>query len=291
MSLVEQLQADSLDTSVPITDLLRKAKATATKLKRPDFGVWIEQELSGYLEGSDVPQYRKVHSDLIYHNTFHGWRPIVGAERTLEYTRGLSEIQSLLETGDTFFISPPPREITHYVCSKLGFVADVQMRISRSSLSAIADGVRNAVLDWALKLEEAGVRGEGLSFSKTETDRAQGVTINIGSIGNAVGLGSFGDQATVSAIQTLSVEDLAAQVKRLVDQIDRPLKGSDLPDAIQKDALAALDELRGASGATHPDVGRLRHALGALKQVMEHAAGHVVGAGVLALIAQIHPAI
>jgi hypothetical protein len=65
VSLIEDLQADSLNTTVPITDLLRKAKATATKLRRSDFAIWTEQELSGYLGGGDVPQYRKVHADLI----------------------------------------------------------------------------------------------------------------------------------------------------------------------------------------------------------------------------------
>jgi hypothetical protein len=208
----------------------------------------------------------------------------VGAERTIEYARGLSEIQSLLETGDDFFISPPPFQITQYVCRELGFVADVQLRISRAALTAIADGVRNAVLDWALKLEEAGVRGEGLSFSKTETDRAQAVTINIGSIGNAVGLGSFGDGTNITATQTLSARDLATQVKGLVDQVDRSLRTSDLPNPILRRALAALDELRRASEIPYPDASRLGRGLDALKRVLEHAAGHVVGAGVLALI-------
>jgi hypothetical protein len=42
-----------------------------------------------------------------------------------------------------------------------------------------------------------------------------------------------------------------------------------------------LTELREVSEAAEPDTGRLRRSLASLRHVMEHAAGHVVGMGML----------
>jgi hypothetical protein len=76
----------------------------------------------------------------------------------------------------------------------------------------------------------------------------------------------------------------------LVDQLDKMLPASDLPESIKTAAATAARELREAATVASPETGRLRAGLEVLRGVMEHAAGHVVGAGVLALIAQIHPA-
>src|SRR3954454_15220968 len=115
----------------------------------------------------------------------------------------MSEIVSLLEKDDGIFLgSLSPRLVKAY-CEQIGFITDVKHNISRSAFAGVMDAVRNSILDWSLKLEEAGVHGEGISFSKAETEKARAVTINIGNIGNAVGFGSFGDNATVTAKQTL----------------------------------------------------------------------------------------
>jgi hypothetical protein len=117
-----------------------------------------------------------------------------------------------------------------------------------------------------------------------EAKRSGGVTFNIGSIGNAVGIGVFGDNANISATQSLSIQQLAESVRRLVDQSEKAINSSDLPDAIKTDAGTALAELRTASTQERIDPSRLKSALNALKRVMEHGAGHVVAVGILALI-------
>jgi hypothetical protein len=44
--------------------------------------------------------------------------------------------------------------------------------VSRSSIVGMIAAVRNAVLDWTLKLEEDGILGEGLTFSAREKETA-----------------------------------------------------------------------------------------------------------------------
>ena len=55
-SLVEQLQAESLNSRVATEDLLRKAKVVAAKLDLLDFQAWIECELNGYTEKDKLPR-------------------------------------------------------------------------------------------------------------------------------------------------------------------------------------------------------------------------------------------
>jgi len=290
-SLIEQLQADALSGAVSITDLLRKAKTAATKLQANEFLAWIEHEVDGYRDRVELPQYRRIPAELKFFNPYHGWQPIIGSQHLQLFAQPISQIASLLEGNGDSFTAPCSRETVKHYAKKIGYTAEVRSHVSRAPLEGIVDAARNAVLDWALKLEAAGVRGEGLSFSQADADRARAVTINIGSIGNAVGLGSFGDHTTITATQTLSGGELAEAVTRLLDQLHRMLPASDLPRSIKEAAEAAAAELRTAAQTDPPDTSRLRQGLRALKQVMEHAAGHVVGAGVLALIAQIHPAL
>ena len=45
--------------------------------------------------------------------------------------------------------------------------------VSKSQVSGILDLVRNKLLDFALRLEDAGITGEGMSFSKEEKEQAE----------------------------------------------------------------------------------------------------------------------
>ena len=139
--------------------------------------IGLSHELSGYVSNAAVPVYRKFYADLRFFNPVRGWCPIVGPSPKFECTQPDSEILSLLESDSTEYVIPVPPQMVQYFSEKIGTFVDVKQFISRSSLAGIIDGVRNAVLDWALKLEEAGVHGEGMSFSMADTRKAQGVTI------------------------------------------------------------------------------------------------------------------
>ena len=56
--LVEQLQADAMNSAVSVADLLRKAKAVAIKLNQNELVGWLESEMSGYALGATLPEYR-----------------------------------------------------------------------------------------------------------------------------------------------------------------------------------------------------------------------------------------
>jgi AbiTii-like protein len=283
--LVEQLQAAAMDSGVPITDLLRKAKATAVKLKQDDFLEWLEHEISGYPRNVPLPAYRKLPISVKFLNPVLGrWCPVVGSERQSEFPGSIAEISSLLASDTTYFTSPVSREAAKHVIDEIEFVTDVHQHINRTSLETIVESVRDAIHDWALKLESAGVHGEGLSFSQTEKQKAQSVVINIGSIGTAAGIGSIGDYSSITATQNLGGAELAEQVRQLVENLERALPGSQMPDALQAEVKRRTAELKLLTTSQQPDEDKLRKALGSLKVVMESAAGNLVAGGVAALI-------
>lgn len=77
-SLVLELQAEALDSNVPVADLLRKALVVARKLNIPALQEWCESELKGYSgPGTEVPSYRKMEGRLMAHNPYRGWIPVM----------------------------------------------------------------------------------------------------------------------------------------------------------------------------------------------------------------------
>ena len=62
-SIILDLQKLATDGTQDITDLLRKAKLVATKLKLQRFLEWVDCELNGYVQVK-VPAYRKIHAEL-----------------------------------------------------------------------------------------------------------------------------------------------------------------------------------------------------------------------------------
>ena len=58
-SLVAQLQREVVNSGVPISDILRKAKILASQLKNKEFKRWIDAELKGYDNADNLPDYRK----------------------------------------------------------------------------------------------------------------------------------------------------------------------------------------------------------------------------------------
>jgi AbiTii len=288
VSLIEQLQAEATQRSVPITDLLRKAKLAGAKLGRIDLIAWVDHELSGYLDiaGSELPTYRQVKGEIKFRNPYKGWQS-VGLHVEMPFVHPIGEIVGLISNDSGYVMASVPTEFADKIRRELGVNVDVRFHASCSAFEAVVEGIRNAVLDWAVKLELAGVRGDGISFSPAEAQRAQSVNINIGSIGNAVGLGAFGDYASISGTIQADSGQLARRVMELVKQVNQQLAGSGLSEQIQVAMRESLAELREAASMPKPEISHLRGGLQRLLRVVEGSAGNLIASGAQALIAGI----
>jgi hypothetical protein len=195
--IVIELQRLASDGKCPVDELLRKALIVSTKLQIGDFSDWIRSELDGY-RNKDVPEYRIVPTALKVINPVNGRHmPVFSddSKRTDEFSQSplrinMGEISALLASDSTFFQMPLPNSVQrqlHYQCD-MPMPMECYLRISRNAVSGIVDVVRNTILNWALKLEQEGILGEGMRFTSEEKAIAMtNQNIHIGSFQGILG--------------------------------------------------------------------------------------------------------
>lgn len=105
-ALVIQLQSDSLDQAIPVSDLLRKSLVAAKKLNVPELEAWVQMELDGYGANDEIPKYRHIAGRLEALNPYHGWQPIMWDEPEMAesassraWGQSISEVESVLSTS------------------------------------------------------------------------------------------------------------------------------------------------------------------------------------------------
>lgn len=174
-SLVLELQADALDPSVSVLNLLRKALVVAKKLGVQEFQSWIELELDGY-DDMPIPEYRSIRGQIRAWNPYHGWQPIATDNQDLEecyksvcncsIRQSISELVALSNSENNELRMQLPFQAESFLVSTVG--TSVKIGISRASIQAIVEAARDVILRWGLKLEEDGIIGEGITFSREE---------------------------------------------------------------------------------------------------------------------------
>ena len=191
--LVEEIQAQAIDSNSSVCDLLRKVKLAAVKLKLDEAAEWVERELTGYTKAEDVPEYRIIQGTIFSHTRFHGQMALSGDPETViklstqHLFEPIASLESLVDdkSGDTLMIKLDER-ITHRINKFNGGPHHpIYIHFTSSVIVTIIDRVRNMILDWAVGLEKQGIMGEGISFSVAEKEKAAAVGQNI-TIGNTV---------------------------------------------------------------------------------------------------------
>jgi hypothetical protein len=280
-SLVLELQADALDDSISVLNLLRKALVVAKKLNIQKFQLWIESELNGYDERTAIPKYRSVHGQLRGWNPYHGWQPIVARDPVFEefmksvcdgqVGQPISELVSLLSNSQNDgFLLQPSFQVESILVKSVR--AQVRINTSKASIHGIVEAVRDVILHWALKLEEDGITGEGMTFSIKEKQIAANhdysslinLTINHTQMQNSssesranaetfkndlrgTNIANFANQVQDNARQLAS--NFSLNINQNVDEIMRLVSSlremaQEFPEAQRDEAMIHLDDLQ-----------------------------------------------
>ncbi len=216
-SLVLQLQRLAMDSKAAVADVLRTALVVATKLGVPEMREWCEAEIRGY-KGKEVPEYRRIEGQVrAWNPQLGGFIPVLSQDAevtkalaTRSVVQPIAEIEKLLEGRDSAGVLQMPfspsvinQVFANTEAYQLGIIPTVL--IGRTQMFGVVEAVRNAVLEWALKLEKDGILGEGMTFSQAEKGRAGAITYNIenfsGVLGNVTGDSvQVGDYNTLHAV-------------------------------------------------------------------------------------------
>ena len=172
MDIIDQIQMDLLDSNIPLSDILRKAKVLASQLDNEELGVWATHELDGYETDNDLPDYRIIHTTSSGHYT-NGFRtynnftvPVhaIKNEKTRDYVsklemkRGIKSIEELARMGDDTFLVVHPT-IVAMVNSEIEnngyYYLDLHYSAGSQIFSQMLDTIRNRLLDFILKINKS----------------------------------------------------------------------------------------------------------------------------------------
>ncbi len=286
--LILELQADSLDRNIRVSDLLRKALVISKKLGIDEIERWIQNELNGYSTHEEIPGYRKIRGEVKVWNPYHGWQPLNFGDP--EYGEALSsrtigqpvsELDELREGGRKSSLHVPfSQKITNVLMENMGVPLQPSLHVPYTEIVGILDAVRNNLLQWALELEQKGVIGEGMIFSKEEKSAATQVTYqitnNIGSMSH-----SQLQQHSAGASQAITqTADLAA-LTELVKALHSALNELPLEAASREEYVAELGTLESQAASPKPKVSILSESLRSVRTILEGAAGNVLASDLL----------
>ncbi len=245
-SLITEIQSLATSESSNVTDLLRKCLVVSKKLKLPDFEKWVNSELNGYDTPADVPKYRIINCTLHLNNPYNGLIPLHIEDAEIEkyftsipIVQSVGSLKALLDKHvDGYLNLPFSGEDAAYINSNTGgYNLPPIRRASVSLVHGILDSIRNKILQVALGFEEAGIIGEGMSFSSDEKKQADGLK-NI-TIENFQGvLGNVTD-STVNQTNTIKIEknNFESLAKHLKDDLGVEFSDiGNLQNAIEEDA-------------------------------------------------------
>jgi len=183
--VVLELQREALTQNGDALSLLRKAYLIARKLHLKDFGEWLNKELNGYGLEDEVPNYRILRGEVKAWNPMRGWIPVLfDREYGFNIHQSRDSIANLINIYSTSKGKPAivnfPAEINSFLGQNAPIQTKYALHISTNQIYTIVESVRTAVLEWSIVLEENGIIGEGMQFSKEE----QEIAVNTPTINN-----------------------------------------------------------------------------------------------------------
>jgi hypothetical protein len=275
-SLIEQLQQDAVDRTVRASDLLRKALLVAAKLEIPNVPSWIESELSGYAPSEkweeELPSYRIVTGRVMALNPMQGWQTVMFNDAALErkYSRRpvidpIGKVEALLEGSKASLQATYPPETEVRLRKAIGMQTDVGCHVTRASIAGILDEVRNKVLLWSIELDRAGIRGDGISFTREEKEKAHSITIHAES-----------GSVKADSIDLSDIRVLISELEKHKETLAR--SGAD------KDGLeSTLGDLKAAVAERAPQPRKIAKVLQRVKDATASAGKSAVKVGIDAL--------
>lgn len=179
MSLLRDIQDAAIDPNFDVSFLLRKCKVLAARLGNPEFNKWVDQELNGYKDIDNLPDYRIVHVYSKGHFAGPAGSGLRNADiplsaidkkfrKQLEKSYCMEPISSFVDLlknpeGKSFQEAWPPDLVAHVGTNIYKYLNCLKAwkEIPRGAIVGLVDVVRNRILNFVLEIEaEAPDAGE-----------------------------------------------------------------------------------------------------------------------------------
>lgn len=253
-SIVLDLQKEILSPNCNIVNVLQKAHLIAVKLKLSDFDQWIQYELNGYPDKESCPEYRKVRGTLKYFNQYYGWYPIIIPNNEIEklicerkMANSISEIVSLSDSPENNLIAEFSGEESAFLDKHCNMLIPQRYALHISSTAAkdIEEKVKNAILEWTLKLEEEGIVGENMMFTEKEKDCATNIPQTVNNYyGPTSVINSTSGNAQIVSGNGNTVSFTYDKVKDVVDEVEKSINASNLSQNDMETITELLSDIK-----------------------------------------------
>lgn len=292
-SIVLELQRETMESNTNTVTLLRKALFVARKLKVKQFEEWISLELSGYKLENSIPEYREVIGKVQWFNPYRGWCPLIIQNEEIakvvtsqKIGQQISEIQALISGDHTNLVILLPQGIQNLLSKSTGTTTEYQLSFSKSQLDKIQDTVKNIIFDWALKLEEDGIMGNGLSFNEKEKQEATKNNYSINHFhGNASGIQI--QQDVINSTQSMSNQLDTTQISEFIVKLKESLTETGLSPAQQNVIESDIEAIKKEINSVQPVTTNLQTSINSIKTTLEGAGGNLIASGLLYMIDKI----
>ena len=229
MKLIETILLEITDSSIPLSDILRKFKILANILKNEQLEKWIEHELNGYDDISKLPDYRIIHINAkgIFRNSAYQLTshiaPISLDEKykfwaeTAYIREPIISIENLANNDDPTVKAQWPPDLIAFLQDKElvqgYYLMDAWQEISIGQLLSILNIVRTKVLDFILELKSSIPELENFDFTSTSNDNQQKIASQVTSnyFGDFTGNIAIGSTGITQKIDTnINKSDISA---------------------------------------------------------------------------------
>ncbi len=281
------------DPTVKTTDLLRKAMVAARLLKQPEWATWIDHELQGYPQSGDLPPYRVLQGELKVDVPGHGRLPL--PIRNAEMNRLITEsrfghpmgaLEDLAVPGEVVrsFFTP---EQSQFLIQELSLPGVPELALGSNQVRGLIEAVRDKLLTWALDLADAGIQGDGMSFTPQEQQQQaqQLAPVNIHIGGNATGFQFMQSSPGGQQQQTATGEQKAEALAALLPWLQQVIAQGQLQGEACAELQAELDTLKAQAASPNPKWPVIGAVAGSVRVVLEGAGGGVLAAQALGWLA------
>lgn len=239
MKLINDIINELVDTDKSISSPLLKTKVLASRLQNHELLEWVTNELKGYENDEDLPQYRIYHGNVTgtYINGSMQYNnqpvPTIGLNEGLEkiihsvnFNQSITSLENLQTDNKSGILERTfPAEITGLIQNnwrKMGNpylqLINCKVSIGVSSVTEVLSAVRNRLLDFMLKIDHEF--GDITEIEELKTKSKEISTIMSQTIINTSGDGNVvntGDKAKIEATINITKGNKKELVKHLKD--------------------------------------------------------------------------
>ena len=177
-------------------------------------------------------------------------------------------------------------EQSQFLIHELSLPGVPELALGSNQVRGLIEAVRDKLLTWALDLAEAGIQGDGMSFTSQEQQQAQQLApVNIHIGGDAPGFQFMQSSPGGQQQQTVTGEQKAEALAALLPWLQQVIAQGQLQGEACAELQAELDTLKAQAASPNPKWPVIGAVADSVRAVLVGAGGGVLAAQALGWLA------